>query len=57
MTKPWISDAAQRRSKRYVELHAQLEREVRRPSLSAKSPKQVRKFAKSELHRLYGDTP
>ena len=28
MTKPWISDGEQRRSKKYQQLHAQLVREV-----------------------------
>lgn len=56
----YTSDAAQRRSKKYIALHAQLAREVKQPrrsSLATKSPKQIRKFAKSELYYLYGDTP
>jgi hypothetical protein len=58
MSRKWISDAVQRRSKTYAEKHAQLEREVRkprRPSLAAKSPKQIRKFARSELYVLAGE--
>ena len=60
MTKPWITTNRDRKSAKYVALHAQLAKEVGespRPSLAGKSPKQVRKFAKSELHRMYGDAP
>ena len=31
MSKPWISDARQRRSKKYRELHEQLQREIENP--------------------------
>lgn len=58
MTKPWIMDSRTRSSKNYRELHEQLAREVygdHPPSLAAKSPKQIRKFAKSELYRLHGE--
>lgn len=61
MTKRWISDAKQRRSKRYVELHAQLRREVeqqpKRRALPAKSEKQSRHIARSEFYRNFGETP
>jgi hypothetical protein len=58
MSKPWISDGKQRRSATYRRKHLQLETEVRakhRPSLSAMSPKQIRKFARSELFALAGE--
>lgn len=60
MTKPWISDAKQRASKKYRDLHAQLALEVaqaKRPALRNMSAKQARHFAKNELHRLFGDSP
>jgi len=55
----WTSDAKQRRSRKYIELHAALAADVaadkRKPSISAKSPKQLRKWAQHEIHRMCGE--
>jgi hypothetical protein len=44
MTKPWISDARQRRSKRYLAVHADL---AAYAALKALEPRQVRHQARS----------
>ena len=58
MTARHIMDARARASKKYRETHEKLRREVygdQAPTLAAKSPKQIRKFAKSELFRLHSE--
>jgi hypothetical protein len=52
MSKPWISDKAQRRSVRYQKIHAQLVKEVREGHKPPSPDKQTRKMARAELFRL-----
>jgi hypothetical protein len=56
MTAKHISDGRQRRSAKYIALHAQLRKEAREGK-STKSPKQFRKFARSELFRACAERP
>jgi hypothetical protein len=56
MTKPWIMDSRTRASKKYLELHDQLRREVEDSKRSKiKTGKPLRKYARHELFRLTAD--
>jgi hypothetical protein len=54
MTKRWISDDRQRRSRKFRELHAQLKAEMQR-ELAPQPDKRERKRAKSAEFRAHGE--
>lgn len=53
MTKPWISDARQRRSKAYLAVHSEL---AAYTALKRLEPRQARHRAQSEHFRAKGET-
>lgn len=56
MTKPWISDARQRRSQTYLDLHRKLKTETQRPKVQPELPKRERKQAQHMLFRMQAES-